>query len=246
MHFVDPRDLKLPAYMSERQKAAQRSVIRAIVSADLGQSQDYTAIAVLDYSNAIPVVRGLERMRGIPYVAPTIGGIGVVERVGAIVSDVARRVHHLTADDELTPAQRLSVPLVIDRTGVGQGVYDLFVRFGLKPIGITITGGNKPSAGPQGFNVPKKDLVFSLVAAFQSGRIKIAGNLAEAPNLVNELQNFKMKIRDNGGASYEAWREGIHDDIVLAVAMNYWLHDHMTKRKSKTARVITRAVDDDE
>ncbi len=41
--------------------------------------------------------------------------------------------------------------------------------------------------------------------------------------LVEELQNFKLKITTAGNDTYEAWRESDHDDLVLAAAMAAWL-----------------------
>ncbi len=40
--------------------------------------------------------------------------------------------------------------------------------------------------------------------------------------LVEELQNFKLKITTAGNDTYEAWRESDHDDLVLAAAMAAW------------------------
>lgn len=55
-----------------------------------------------------------------------------------------------------------------------------------------------------------------------SGRLKIAKALPEAPALINELQNFKMKTTPAGNDTYEAWRESDHDDLVLASAIACW------------------------
>ena len=41
--------------------------------------------------------------------------------------------------------------------------------------------------------------------------------------LVEELQNFKLKITTASNDTYEAWRESVHDDLVLAAAMAAWL-----------------------
>lgn len=115
-------------------------------------------------------------------------------------------------------------PLVVDRTGVGVAVTDLFDASGLRPHAITITGGDEIIRdGPYHTKVPKRELVGNLVAVFQTGRLKIAAGLAEGEALVNELVNFKVKVNlATGHDSYEAWRESVHDDLVLAVAMACW------------------------
>jgi len=115
--------------------------------------------------------------------------------------------------------------LVIDITGVGRPVWDLLkkARIGATLKGITITGGNTVTQDAGIYSVPKRDLITSLQVAFQNGELKIAPGLPEADTLIKELTNFKVKINLNGHDQYEAWREGIHDDIVLSAAMGVWL-----------------------
>ena len=48
---------------------------------------------------------------------------------------------------------------------------------------------------------------------------------------MRELAQFKVKINiSTGHDSYEAWREGDHDDLVLAVALACW---YGVKRRGK-------------
>ena len=91
-------------------------------------------------------------------------------------------------------------------------------------MAITITGGNAVTVGGGGFHVPKRDLVTTLQVLFQSGRLKVAGRLPPgAAALIEELLNFKVKINvKTAHDSYEAWREGVHDDLVLAAALACW------------------------
>ncbi|MEJ7863244.1 MAG: hypothetical protein WKF90_16565 [Pyrinomonadaceae bacterium] len=53
----------------------------------------------------------------------------------------------------------------------------------------------------------------------QSRRLKIASQLPEADTLTRKLQNFRVKITDAANDTYGAWREGTHDDLVLAAAL---------------------------
>ena len=76
------------------------------------------------------------------------------------------------------------------------------------------------TTGGGGYHVPKRDLVTTLQVLLQSGRLKVASDLKLAKVLVDEMLNFKVKINvKTAHDSYEAWREGIHDDLVLAVAL---------------------------
>jgi hypothetical protein len=179
------------------------------IGLDLGQAQDYTALTIIErkhFNYSLPReqyhVRHLERPKlGTPYPA-------IVEKV-----------------QDLVQSNKLlnQAALVVDATGVGAPVVDLFRKIGLVPIAITITGGNAVTRERGGYRVPKRDLVTTLQVLFQSGRLKVAAELPEARLLVEELLNFRVKINvRTAHDSYEAWREGIHDDLVLAVALACW------------------------
>ena len=56
-----------------------------------------------------------------------------------------------------------------------------------------------------------------------TARRPCAPALTHAQTLERELQNFQVKINlDTAHDSYGAWREGSHDDLVLAVALALW------------------------
>ncbi len=113
--------------------------------------------------------------------------------------------------------------IVVDRTGVGRPVVDLMREKQLPIIPVTITTGTSVTGGTlAGYNVPKRDLVSNLAILLQADRLKISNALPGAAQLVEELQNFKMKITLAGNETYEAWRESDHDDLVLATAMACW------------------------
>jgi hypothetical protein len=57
----------------------------------------------------------------------------------------------------------------------------------------------------------------------QNERLKIAKELELAPILKKELLNFRVKVDPKTAHdSYEHWREGDHDDLVLATALACW------------------------
>lgn len=57
----------------------------------------------------------------------------------------------------------------------------------------------------------------------QSDRLKFAAGLPAVPLLVQELLAFRVKIDPlTAHDSYGSWREGSHDDMVLAVAIASW------------------------
>ncbi len=170
------------------------------VGLDLGQSNDYTAVSVLERVGDYQV-RHLERVRNVPY--------------PQIVDKVSSMMH--------SPALEYRADLIVDQTGVGAPVVDLFRQAGLNPIGVLIHGGDKASNEGGTWRVPKRDLVGSLQVLFQSGRLKISKKLPLASVLQSELLTFKVKIDPiTAHDSYSAWREQDHDDLVLSVAMAAW------------------------
>lgn len=180
-----------------------------LLGLDLGQAQDYTALAVVERKiyryDPKPDeyhIRHLERLKlGTSYPA-------IVERVQSLLK--TEQLYNRTA-------------LVVDKTGVGAPVVDMFKKAGLRPEAITITGGNTVTTDGGDYHVPKRDLVTTLQVLFQAKRLKVAGGLPEAKRLLDELLNFKVKINiRTAHDSYEAWREGTHDDLVLAVALACW------------------------
>jgi hypothetical protein len=58
--------------------------------------------------------------------------------------------------------------------------------------------------------------------ALQQQRFRAAKALKEAAILFKEGQNFQWKVTQAGNDQYGAWREGQHDDLLLAVAIAVW------------------------
>lgn len=198
----------LPEAERLRREALRRPPILTYVGVDLGQSNDYTAIVLAEYHTGpdILYLRGLERLRGVPYTAADDK------------PSIKTRMVEIMAMSQLAKAE-----LLIDYTGVGRPTFDIFKAANLSPLAISITGGNNVNAQPNGYNVPKRDLVFSLVGRFQAGKLKIPALSPEAATLQHELANFRMKIKvGSTHDSYEAWREADHDDLVLATALVTW------------------------
>jgi hypothetical protein len=187
---------------------------RFCIGLDLGQSRDYTAIAVAEKVEPRDAggrdfelhIRHLERFRDVPYL------------------DVVLRVRRLMDAPELR-AHGTAPALAVDATGVGAPVVDLLRSSGLTFDAVTITGGDTQSRDPTSdlYRVPKRDLIGGMQVLLQSGRLKIARTLAHAGTLRAELLNFRVKINvATAHDSYEAWREGDHDDLVLATALACW------------------------
>jgi hypothetical protein len=181
------------------------------LSVDLGQLSDYSALTVLeahpgddDHAPGYHV-RHLHRFPlGTKY-------LDIVEETCTLL--------------EQRPLWR-QCQLALDLTGVGRPVGELFVEAGLRPIGVTITGG----AGwhrerRDDWHVAKILLVSEVQKFLASERLMIARSLQHAGLLKQELRNFRVRVSKSATEIYEA-REGAHDDLVLALAIGLFVAEH--------------------
>jgi len=200
-----------------------------IIGVDLGKQHDFTAICVAE-RRAVRVdgepnqparfaggvgrydIVHLERHRGEPYTA-----------LPGRLRDLLGAINRAHGGRQRGPAK---TTLVVDQTGVGVAVVDVLRAAGLEPVAVTITGGDATTRGAdRSWRVPKRELVGAVQVLLQGRRLRVAAELAHAPTLVAEFQNFKAAISLTGHDSYGAgsdWREGNHDDLVLAVALAAW------------------------
>jgi len=143
-----------------------------------------------------------------------------LERLPLQMSYLAQ-VEHITRLVRRPPFDTIRPQLLLDATGVGNPVVEMFNRPGLRPISVTITGGDKESHKGDEWHVSKLRLVSRLQSLLHGGELWIAPELSEARTLVSELQDFRGIFTDTGYARFGA-REGAHDDLVLAVAIGAW------------------------
>jgi hypothetical protein len=181
------------------------------VGLDLGQTKDFTALAVVECSQTDAGPSGspspdyaLRYLRRFP--------------LGTPYTEIVLTVARLLSADPLAGS-----PLVVDQTGVGRAVVDMLRQAAGWVVPVTITGGHAVIRTDDGsWHVPKKELVTSLQVVMQARRLQIARSLPDAALLVRELQNFQVKITAAANETFGVWRDGQHDDLVLAVALACW------------------------
>jgi hypothetical protein len=189
-----------------------------LVGLDLGQAADYTALTVLE---RIEAAEGTAAQSGL---SPGIRAhVRHLQRfaLGTSYPDIVDRVKSLV---ERAPIKG-NYQLVADATGCGRPVIDLLHQADVTTVPVLITGGTATNYDNGYWHVPKRELVSRLQVMLQSGRLKIADGLPEGPVLVKELLTFQVKITDSANDVYGAWREGQHDDLVLALALATWQID---------------------
>jgi hypothetical protein len=210
---------------------------RYIGGLDLGQAVDFSAFAVLEESWPDRSI-GREQVTGstlfIPAPAPLDPKPSYAVRhlhrwelgtpYGAIAEDLRK---WCTADPRGAGRPMLQgLLLAVDGTGVGRSVVDMLraARLSADLQPILVTAGHTINHDDGYRHVPKKELVSTLQILLQERRLSIAESLPEAKVLTKELLNFKAKIAVAANESVSAdWREGRHDDLVLAVALAAWL-----------------------
>jgi hypothetical protein len=204
-----------------------------LITVDLGQVNDPTAIAVLErrevptgrrelVTNVAAYFGGGEHLPRVVRVPQTAAHYDIthLERLalGTSYVDVPARLR--TIADAIRPrwaalvweaiqeGVRLDdapIEVVVDQTGVGRPVVDLLREAGIDPIAITIHAGARViRVAEREFRVPKRDLVGAVQAAMQSRRLRAAEALPDWPVLKQELVAFKAKISLAGHDSYGA------------------------------------------
>ena len=218
-----------------------------LVGVDLGQQQDYTALTVIE-RHYVPVGEphdgtrwDQDQGRTVPEARQPVAveyRCRHLERppLGTPYTEVVERVI------EVTRAVGGEPLLAVDQTGVGRPVTELlyrrlreaFITYSSQTrpqlLPVTSTGGDTVTRARDGYRVPKRDLVAAPLVLMQNGALKIAEALALRDVLVKELKAFRVKINiSTAHDSYEAWREGDHDDLVLAVALACWAGERVRK-----------------
>jgi hypothetical protein len=205
------------------------------VGLDLGQSADYTALAVIEAEDPTQGLR-LRHLERYPLRTPYPE---IADKVARLVRDPALTV---TTERHFGKVRRRRSELIVDNTGVGVAVTDLLRERGLTFRPVTITGGDVARASEtqekgRHYRVPKRDLVAALEVPFHNGTLKVAEGLPLWPTLREELLNFRRKIDlKTAHDSYEHWRESDHDDLVLACALACWWARRVASRPTPRAR----------
>ena len=210
-----------------------------IVGIDLGLVAEPTAVVVVE-ANTLPHVRNQRVyeshgwMRDEPVFRlpdgretnehpPICFAVRHAERLhqGTSYPSVVERAKYL--------AEKLEGALLaLDATGVGEATVSLFRKARLSPHVVTITAGDAIATTEGNVHrVPKRDLISVAQVMLQTDRLKIAKAIPLADTMLRELLNFRLKVPLNAGA-IEAWREGPHDDLVLALAIALWLAEKTT------------------
>jgi hypothetical protein len=114
--------------------------------------------------------------------------------------------------------------VLLDLTGCGRAVVELFERDRIEPLRIWIVGAGRQEeqASNGAWHIPKVELIGVLRVLYEAERLKMAKDLDLVPTLLDELRSFKVRAPRIDPNDPESWREGQHDDLVFAVALTAW------------------------
>ncbi|MBZ5623312.1 MAG: hypothetical protein LAQ69_32010 [Acidobacteriia bacterium] len=194
------------------------SIARFFVGLDLGQAHDPSALAVLERKELTgewdAVMYAYRKMAAMQ--------LRYLERIplGTPYPEVVERVREVTRSGELSK----QCYLMVDATGTGRPVVDLLRQADLDccMLPAVITSGHTESYSDGYYHVPKRDLIVGLQILMQRGGLQIASKMAFGRALVEEMTAMRVTQTARGHEQFGAWREGEHDDLVLAVALALW------------------------
>ena len=193
-----------------------------IAGLDLGRPHEFTALSVLERTEVPDPDKPERRVRHY--------AVRHLERLPPATPypEVFTRLTELFAAPPLRGSR-----LVVDYTGVGRPVLDMLrkAKVGASITPLFVTSGKKSSSDDRGgWLVPRQELAATLQVLLQSRRLRVAPALPEATMLAKELAAFQVKVSGSAEMEMDAWREGAHDDLVLAVAVAAWLGEHAMRR----------------
>jgi hypothetical protein len=188
-----------------------------LVGLDLGQAQDFAAWAAVERQQA--------GSAPAHYYARDLYRWPLGTKYPEVVDETVVRLGR----SPLQPRGRL----IIDMTGCGRPVFDMFRerQLGSRLHAVTITAGTEAvQAAPGHHHVPKAELIGQLQVLLQTRRLHVAPALPHTPTLLRELEGYQMRITAAAHILYGQWREGEHDDLVLALALACWYGERGRRR----------------
>ena len=127
------------------------------------------------------------------------------------------------------------VTLLLDVTGVGRGVLDMFHVVKVAPLAVPIHGGSNTTHQGREWHVPKKVWSMPLTALSQARPVRLAlgERLPFAAEVKAEMQTFTSRINhETAHESFAVWREQAHDDLLLARSLCTWWGEEQARHRA--------------
>ncbi len=180
---------------------------------DIGKKRDYTALVVT--SDEIRDGKHHFTTHSVERLPLDTSYPAVVDRIVEVMAKLQAKNERRREAGELA----LRRELLIDSTGVGGALIDLVRENGLKPIAVTLVGGDLVNEHePHRVSMGKGYMVGRLQVLLQTKRLRLPES-AEAHILATELHDYTGQTTDNGHTAWNA-RSGQHDDLVIALGLS--------------------------
>jgi hypothetical protein len=191
----------------------EESVPKFVLGVDLGQSSDPTALCVIEHRKTF-----MHHYNGHRKQVSERFDVVYLQRLplGLDYPSIVREVAKIAVQPPIAGCE-----LVIDDSGVGRPVGDMVEQAGMKPVRVTITGGDTQSWINGSWHVAKSILASTLDARLHRDELGFAKELHEAEAMRGELLDFNRKVTAAGKFTFQA-KLGKHDDLVLATALALW------------------------
>src|SRR5262245_23278624 len=215
-------------------RVCARTIDRHVVGIDVGKSADYTAICVVNHSaRALETwtphhPSGLNHTGRLVQDVETFFDVRALERLDPHVPypEQVKRVEEILAHPRLR-----GVDVVVNATGVGAAITDMFETIVMSPIRVTITGGTQPVRhSDDRYSVPKDDVVGAILAQLHNKQLRFGADLKLLEQLREELNSFQFLGRSPTGQEHFGARSG---NLVLALGLACWWATSATKVKRR-------------
>jgi hypothetical protein len=182
-----------------------------IISLDPAQLNDYSALCVLERTDATYRLEWLRRKRGLPY------------------TDIVAWAKKVFLNPRYKKDTAYTPVFVLDVGGVGKAIQDMMTAADVPTTGIQYTGGAAVSREGGNYHVSKSFIVGKFLAAWDDGRVQMPANASFLDMFQSELKAFRGEMTSQGRAKFEA-EQGEHDDLVMSVAQAVWWGEHASPK----------------
>ncbi|MCK9569508.1 hypothetical protein M0R72_11260 [Candidatus Pacearchaeota archaeon] len=117
---------------------------------------------------------------------------------------------------------------LLDATGVGVAINDMFRAKGQRPIAITITLGNTLTRIGSVAHLGKARLIGKFLGALDAGKVHVNPDMAIWPQVEREMLSYRAEMSAQGRVKMEA-EPGENDDMLFAFAMAVWYGEEILR-----------------
>jgi len=195
----------------------ESKTIRYFCGVDLGKRHDNSTVCICEQ------IKGSEGESH--YYVRLLKRFPIQSRYTAIAKALAKMDSQLK-DHGAKKGKVAEITYILDSTGVGEAVTEL-VEKNMPYADIVkcyLTGGINTNIDEwsKEVHLPKSQMVSNLVALFDAGQISLTKKSKEIDAMLEELQNYEIRVSSEGRDQYGAFAGGAFDDLVTSLALAVW------------------------